>query len=84
MTENPHPAVYTRCRPPAGQCPECGAVHSPDGAHLAQSEQYRAFILARDGEPATWGKAIAHLTQEQRRAWEETLVDLGIDLEAPA
>ena len=84
MTDNPLPFTYTRQRPPAGACPECGAVHAPDSAHLAQTEQYRAFVLARDGRPATWKDAIAHLTGERRREWEQTLVELRIDPDQPA
>jgi hypothetical protein len=84
MTENPFPALYTGPRPPAGQCPECGGVHAPDSAHLAQSEQYRATIQARHGRRATWGDAIAHLTGERRREWEAFLAEMRIDPEADA
>ncbi len=70
--------------PPApNKCPICAAEHAPDQAHDARSLYYQMRFQATHGRWPTWADAVAHLTPEERRFWEQHVRSLGIVWSSP-
>lgn len=78
MRENSPVRRMTLLPPPPDRCQECGADHSPEEAHNAESVYYQCRFHERTGRWPTWRDAVAHCAPQVREAWEAELRRLGV------
>jgi hypothetical protein len=60
-----------------GTCPSCAVDHKPEEPHDATSLYYAFWFQSHHGRASTWKDAVAHCEPDVRRAWEETLQEMG-------
>ncbi len=68
--------------PHEGQCIECGAEHTPDMPHDAQSLRYQYTYYDSHGHFPSWRDAMAHCSPYVQKAWIGELRKQGIDTDA--
>ena len=75
-----HLSPFTLMPAKPGTCPECATAHDPKRPHDRGSLYYRYHFYNEHGRWPTWEDAMAHCTDEVRRAWTEALKEYGIDI----
>ena len=65
-----------------GACPECGVEHEPEFPHNKQSLLYQYTFYDKHGYCPSWRDAMAHCSEEMKKAWSEALAEKGEDLDA--
>jgi len=64
--------------PPKGKCQECAVDHRPDEPHNRDSLYYQMAFRQKHGRWPTWADAIAHCSEDGKKAIRELLEAQGV------
>ena len=64
--------------PKPGACRECNVVHDPLDPHNRDSLYYQMRFWQTNGRFPTWRDAMAHCSDETKRAWTTLLRERGV------
>jgi hypothetical protein len=68
--------------PAADRCQVCATKHEAHLPHNAQSLYYQMTFNMQHGRGPTWLDAMAHCSEELRKAWTAELKSKGVDVDA--
>lgn len=69
--------------PAPGQCPECAVVHPKESPHYAYGLFYQMRFKEEHGRWPSWIDAMAHCSEEIKKAFSAGLKKAGVDVNQP-
>ncbi len=80
MSDNRKPSSLFLLPPQPSFCQECAVKHGPHEPHNQQSLFYHVKFNMEFGREPTWTDAMAHCSEEMKKAWIYELNKHGINI----